>query len=134
MKIQKGTEFAKFLAELAREEEAESISGVDELDLLDYHWLLVSILETIEEELTMEILDDKTGEYARYKVLAGEIDDKEKNKFCLELSEIGGANRKHTRCFVALSVKDARLATAHKYYVKTPDNKYRLTMYTQKNI
>lgn len=104
------------------------IKGTSELDLLDYHWFLVSILDGIEKQYTLELMDNnndyKTHEY---KIIKGEINDEKLNEVTLTLKRIED-NIISEHLFEIEKVEDARAQRTMKYYVKTKDGNYRFNI------
>ena len=132
MKIINDTKFAQFLQEL---EERESVQEPnDELDLLDYHWFLVSILEGLENPSRLEILKDSNGECINYNLLEANIDDSNINKLKLRL-ENRQDNVIEDHLFDIKKCDDARVPdiNSRKYYVHTEDDMYRFVIFLLKN-
>ncbi|MCB2359430.1 hypothetical protein [Clostridium estertheticum] len=112
------------LYDLLKYEGTMSIKDASEIDLLDYHWFIVSILEGIEKQFTIKLLDINDDYEQDYKIIDGEINDDKLNELSLTLKNIED-NVISEHSFEIESVDDARSPTTMKYFVKTKDNKYR---------
>lgn len=132
MRICNEQEFMKFLTELKDTyfEGGTLLNDEHNLDLLDYHWFLMSILESIDKDYILEILDDIDGLTRNYKIHSAEVDDLCKNRviihlFCLD--ELHWNNEQQHQ-YLIKKVSDARDRGIYKYFITTDTAKYRFRM------
>lgn len=124
MKILNDTQFDNLIIKLARDEVV--IESANELDLMDYHWFLLSILESLKKKSKLELLRDSDGQYEDYKILDAEINDSKLNKLTLKL-EREKDNKIVNYDFLIKGCKDARMIDHNfrKYYIDTNNERYR---------
>lgn len=100
-----------------------------DLDLLDYYWFLVSLVETKNNGYRLEILDDETGSYNNYLLDEGNVDDEDLFNLELTLLPANDESSKKRMHFVIENVEDSRIVDGYKYYVTTPAGKYRFVIF-----
>lgn len=127
MEIINNSQFSNLLQRLVHDEVI--IDSANELDLLDYHWFLISILEGIERDGNLEILRNSDGRYENYKIIQANINDNKLNELTLQLErkEDGKINN---HVFIVSKCDDARVGgdDFRKYYIYTEEEMYRFVI------
>lgn len=100
-----------------------------DLNLLDYYWFLVSLVETKNNGYRLEILDDETGSYNNFLLDEGNVDDEDPFNLELTLLPTNDESSKRRMHFAIENVEDSRIVDGYKYYVTTPAGKYRFLIF-----
>lgn len=132
MQIGNNAELERWITELKMMDLNEKkIETAPKLNVLDYHWFLVSILQSIEGAKKVEVLENSTGVYKYYIILEGRINDDIPNVVTFKVSECGESEKTEDIVFDVQEIQDARIRDGYKYYVTTPRGKYRFLGYSR---